>query len=267
MKKAIALVSAAAMIFAAAGCTNKRTAAEPDITEELSSSSEISVSDTSAQEGSAAQGDASDTKSPTSQTMIVIVTGGKEYGIQQPDYTSIVELVTTIAPQKPRPTVTSRPSTTKAKTTTKPAKTTAPEATAQVTSAQASTSAVTTAPGTAVEDSSAKTTSAFVAPVVVYNSTYTVGEGNKQDVVKFISHTCEEKMPGVASIGLSLKTEKYSGTRQTITFTYNCYGADSQLINKKPMSFIVPLSKEAAAVSLEIAAPKGTAKVEIAGCQ
>ena len=117
MKKAIALLSAAVLIFGVAGCKNKQP--DPDKDNSSTVAEDSSAQENSLAEESADEQSTEETAPPPSSTAVVVVTGGKEFGIQQPDVTSIIELVPTIAPPPSRPTAPSRPSTTAKPTTTK----------------------------------------------------------------------------------------------------------------------------------------------------
>ncbi len=250
MKKAFALISAAILIFTVAGCANKQPEPEESTAEQTESTTvkEKSTSEASSSE----EKESSSTEEPTSPTAVVIVTGGKEYGIQQPDVTSIMEIVTTIAPPKPRPTVPSRPTAVK-QTTAKPVSTARPTTTAKPHTTH------TDAP----QQTTKKPTEENVAePALVYGSGFSVGEGEKRDTVKIISHTCTLRENNTFGIMLMVKSEEYSGTRDTMFIGYNCYDKSGKPINEAPLKCLIVLNSEGKTIISSAVAPAETAKIE-----
>lgn len=252
MKKAIALISAAILIFGVAGCANKQPAAEESTARETTTAQAESTTtipeETSGETESTGEKESKSTEKPTSATAVVIVTGGKEYGIQQPDVTSVMQIVTTIAPQKPRPTVTTARHTTAKATTAKPQTTTAKPQTTQ-----------TTAPKPTNKET---TTKKAIEPTVLYGSGFSEGEGEKRDTVKIISHTCTLRENGTFGIVLTLNIEEYSGTRDTMFIGYNCYDSGGKLLNETPKKCLVSLNEDGKRAIAIIVSPEGTAKVE-----
>lgn len=245
MKKAIALISAAILIFGVAGCANKQPATEESTARETTTAQAESTTtipeETSGETESTGEKESKSTEKPTSPTAVVIVTGGKEYGIQQPDVTSVMQIVTTIAPQKPRPTVTTARHTTAKATTAKPqtTQTTAPKPTNKET-----------------------TTKKAIEPTVLYGSGFSEGEGEKRDTVKIISHTCTLRENGSFGIVLTLNIEEYSGTRDTMFIGYNCYDSGGKLLNETPKKCLVSLNEDGKRAIAILVAPEETAKVE-----
>lgn len=252
MKKAIALISAAILIFGAAGCGNKQPADEAPTAEKTAAEQTEGTTpipeETSDETECATEKESRSTEKPTSPTAVVIVTGGKEYGIQQPDVTSVMQIVTTIAPQKPRPTVTTARHTTAKSTTAKPQNTTArPQTT------------YTTAPKPTTKET---TTKKAIEPTVLYGSGFSEGEGENRDTVKIISHTCTLRENGTFGIVLTLNIEEYSGTRDTMFIGYNCYDGGGKLLNETPKKCLVSLNEDGKRAIAITVVPEETAKVE-----
>lgn len=239
MKKAIALISAAVLVFSVAGCANK----QPDPNETTGAAAEISesveetaaVSDPGSEEKESAEATEKEETTPApSSTAVVVVTGGKEYGIQQPDETSVVELVPTIAPPKPRPTAPER--------STKPKPTT----TIKQTTTRA---AIPTPEGD---------------PEIVYPEIFTVNEGGVSDSVAVIGHSCEYfEERGTFGITVRFDIREYSGTRNSMQVAYNCYDKNGKKLNDKLLICLVPLSGEDKTVNGYLSAIGTTTRVEM----
>lgn len=234
MKKAIALISAAVLIFTVAGCANKQP--DPQQTTEPSALTEESVSEnTSTEQSSTAEPESTEeTTPPASSTAVVVVTGGKEYGMQQPDITSVVELVPTIAPQKPRPSVTQR--------TTKPK----PTVTTRTTTTRA---AIPTPEG---------------EPELVYPDIFTVTENGATDSIAVIGYTCEYfEERGTFGITVRFDVKDFSGSKQGMYVAYNCYDKNGKKLNDKQLSCYVPLSGEDKTVQGYLSALGTATRVEL----
>lgn len=234
MKKAIALISAAVLIFTVAGCANKQP--DPQQTTEPSALTEESVSEnTSTEQSSTAEPESTEeTTPPASSTAVVVVTGGKEYGMQQPDITSVVELVPTIAPQKPRPSVTQR--------TTKPK----PTVTTRTTTTRA---AIPTPEG---------------EPELVYPDIFTVTENGATDSIAVIGYTCEYfEERGTFGITVRFDVKDFSGSKQGMYVAYNCYDKNGKKLNDKQLSCYVPLSGEDKTVQGYLSALSTATRVEL----
>ncbi len=248
------MLSAAVLIFAAAGCANKRPQEEEATSGESSASSaaEESVAEISSESASSQQ-ESTSTEAQTSQTAVVIVTGGKEYGIQQPDATSVIELVPTVAP---RPSTTVRPSTTKSNSA---ATTAAAKTTAFVSTTSGSSPLV---PGGQTTTAKPTTTVPFVAPELKYGGSFSIGEGDKIDTVRIKSHSCALMQTGSVGITLTFEIEQYSGSRERMAVTYNCYDKSGKLINETPLNCMVLLTDERSSVIATAVATADTALVE-----
>lgn len=235
MKKAIALISAAVLVFAVAGCANK----QPDPVEKESEGTGIAAEEsiTEASESEAVSSEeisGEETTQPTSATAVVVVTGGKEYGIQQPDVTSVVELVPTIAPPKTRPSVTQR--------TTKPKPTT----TVKVTTTRAP---IPTPEG---------------EPEIVYPDLFSATENGATDSVAVMGYTCEYfEERGTFGITVRFDIKEYSGTKQGMYVAYNCYDKNGKKLNDKQLSCYVPLSGEDKTVRGYLSAIGTTTRIEL----
>ena len=236
MKKAIALISAAVLIFGAAGCANKQP--DPDLTtesktEEVAASASEDVSG-EPESASAENTSAEETVPPPSSTAVVVVTGGKEYGIEQPDVTSVVELVTTIAPPKPRPSVTERATSSKPTTTAK---------------------ATTTRAAVPAPDGE---------PELVYPDVFSVTESGATDSIAVLSYKCEYfEERGTFGITVSFDIKAYSGTKQGMYVAYNCYDKNGKKQNDKLLTSYVPLSGEDKTVTGLLTAKADTARIEM----
>ncbi len=237
MKKAIALISAAVLIFTAAGCKNKQPDPE-QTTGETVTDENVSEPGATVQNSPEESTEESTEKeeTPPSSTMVVVVTGGKEYGIEQPDVTSVVELVPTIAPQKPRPTAPER--TTKAKPTT----------TKRVTTTRQPI-VIPTPEGD---------------PELVYADLFSVTENGATDSIAVINHTCEYFAErGTFGITVNFDIKAYSGTRKNMYVAYNCYDKSGKKLNDKQLSCYVPLSGENKTVQGLLSARADTVKIEL----
>lgn len=229
MKKTLSLLSAAVLIFGAAGCTNKQP--DPTQTEPTADAAEESVS----QQYSKTEETVSETVPPSS-TAVVVVTGGKEYGIQQPDVTSIVEIVPTIAPPNTRATAPSRPTTTARPTTTKRVTTTAKPVVIPKPEGE---------------------------PDMVYPEKLSVTENGVTDSVSILGSTCEySEEAGTFRITVRFDITEYSGTRQGMYIEYNCYDKAGKKLNQKQLLCYVPLSGSDKTVQGYVSAIGTTAKIE-----
>ncbi|MBR6620347.1 MAG: hypothetical protein IKK85_08380 [Clostridia bacterium] len=229
MKKVLALLSAAVLIFSVAGCKDKQP--DTNTTEPAEDTTQEPVSQQHSEEESTAA-----TAPPPSSTAVVVVTGGKEYGIEQPDVTSVIELVPTIAPPKTRATAPSRPTTTAKPTTTK-----------QVT---------TTAKPVVIPKPEGE-------PDLVYPEKLYVTENGTTDSVSILGSTCEySEESGTFRITVTFDITEYSGTRQGMYVEYNCYDKSGKKLNEKQLLCYVPLSGADKTVFGYVSAIGNTAKIE-----
>lgn len=230
MKKALALLSAAVLIFGVAGCKDKQL--DTNTTEPAAGTTQEPVS----QQNSEAEESAATTVPPPSSTAVVVVTGGKEYGIEQPDVTSVIELVPTMAPPKTRATAPSRPTTTAKPTTTKRVTTTAKPVVIPKPEGE---------------------------PDLIYPEKLYVTENGATDSVSILGSTCEySEEAGTFRITVSFDITEYSGTRQGMYVEYNCYDKAGKKLNEKQLLCYVPLSASDKTVQGYVSAIGNTAKIE-----
>lgn len=230
MKKVLALLSAAVLIFGVAGCKDKQP--DTNTTEPAAGTTQEPVS----QQHSEAEESVATTVPPPSSTVVVVVTGGKEYGIEQPDVTSVIELVPTMAPPKTRATAPSRPTTTAKPTTTKRVTTTAKPVVIPKPEGE---------------------------PDMLYPEKLYVTENGVTDSVSILGSTCEyNEESGTFRITVRFDITEYSGTRQGMYVEYNCYDKAGKKLNEKQLLCYVPLSGEDKTVYGYVSAIGNTAKIE-----
>ena len=230
IKKTIALLSAAVLIFGIAGCKDKQP--EANTTEPAEDTTQESVS----QQHSEVQESTEQTAPPPSSTVVVVVTGGEKYGIEQTDGTSVIELVPTMAPPKTRATAPSRPTTTVKPTTTKRVTTTAKPVVIPKPEGE---------------------------PDLIYPENLYVTENGATDSVSIIGSTCEyNEEAGTFRITVRFDITEYSGTRQGMYVEYNCYDKAGKKLNAKQLLCYVPLSGSDKTVQGYVSAIGNTAKIE-----
>lgn len=230
IKKALALLSAAVLIFGVAGCKDKQP--EAGTTEPVAGTTEESVS----QQSSEAEESTATTAPPPSSTVVVVVTGGTKYGIEQTDVTSVVELVPTLGSLPERGTAPSRPTTTAKPTTTKRVTTTAKPVVIPKPEGE---------------------------PDMVYPEKLYVTENGVTDSVSILGSTCEyNEEAGTFRITVRFDITEYSGTRQGMYVEYNCYDKAGKKLNEKQLLCYVPLSGSDKTVQGYVSAIGNTATIE-----
>ena len=256
MKKLIALISAAIITVAVAGCVHKNPvtdSTDPSATneqgEEITTVSEESGSVSSTVRTTRAYVTDADGNRVTQ-------TGNKHYS-----------KITLYSTRAPAPDVLTQRPTTTARVTIPPAK---PPATKNPprttgTSSPAKPTATPTRPTdvlkptektTARPSTTAKPTTTsvpFKAPEVVYSGTY----GTDKDKVRIKSHEVVLAQSKSILITLQFDTVAESGTVQLINISYDCYDAAGNKINPKPVTVPVPLKTG----EFMATAPLNTAKI------
>lgn len=237
MKKSIALISAAIVIFAAAGCTNKQQPEQKNTTQDGNSSSAVQEStvEESVAEPSLAESAASTkprvTKPPT------------------------ITLYTTRATSPHH--LTSRATTTQRTTREIVVPTRRP--TTQRTTVLKTTQARTTKPDEVLVTSTAKP---VPEPVFDYGGTlsFTAADG-LTDSVKIVSHTCEPTDRQTFAIVLTVETLEHLSESNTMYIAYNCYDKDGNRINENALFTVVPLAQPGETVRTVATATLDTAKI------
>lgn len=238
MKKALALISAAVIIFTAAGCTNKKQP-EQNETEFISDGSSAvheSTVEESVAEPSVSIGEYSTkpkyTKRPT-VTLYTTRATSPNHLTERPtttERTTIKINVPTRTPMTKRPTVT---------------KTTAPR---------------TTKP---VVENITSTTKPVPEPVFDYGGTLSfTGVDGLTDSVKIVSHTCEPTDRQTFAIVLTVETLEHTSESKTMYISYNCYDKDGNRINEKTLRTVVPLGQPGDTVRTVATATLDTARIE-----
>lgn len=235
MKKAIALISAAALIFAAAGCANKRQS-EPDETgtQEQSSFIKDSAVEESVTELSSQQ-EASSSERPTKRPTVTL------YSTRATSPNHLTE----------RPTTTQR-TTIKINVPTR-------EPTTRHTTVLKTTQARTTLSDIEIVE----TTAAVPDPSFDYGGTLSfTGEDGLTDSVKIVSHTCDLTERQTFAIMLTVEILEHSSERTTMNIAYNCYDKNGKQINEKTLYTVVPLATAGVTVKTVATATADTVRIE-----
>ncbi|MBQ7102031.1 MAG: hypothetical protein IJN81_10365 [Clostridia bacterium] len=238
MKKALALISAAAVIFAAAGCANKK---QPEQNETQLNSDGSSAVQESTVEESVAEPSASIGEHTT-----------KEKYTRRPTVT----LYTTRATSPNH--LTERPSTTERTTIKINVPTRETTSRRQVTTR-------TTVPRTTktTVESKTSTTKPVPEPVFDYGGTLSfTGADGLTDSVKIVSHTCEPTDRQTFAIVLTVETLEHASQSKTMYISYNCYDKDGNRINENTLQTIVPLGQPGETVRTVATATFDTARIE-----
>lgn len=237
MKKALALISAAVIIFTAAGCTNKKQP-EQNETEFLSDGSSVvqeSTAEESVAEPAVSIGEYSTkpkyTKRPT-VTLYTTRATSPHHLTERPtttERTTIKINVPTRTPTTKRPIVT---------------RTTVPR---------------TTKP---TVENKTSTTKPVPEPAFDYGGTlsFTNADG-LTDSVKIISHTCEPTDRQTFAIVLSVETLEHMSESKMMYISYNCYDKDGNRINENTLKTVVPLGQPGDVVRTVATATLDTAKI------
>ncbi len=235
-KNAVALLTAAALIFAAAGCANK---VEPGQSE--SSTGEQTSSEESTAEESVTQPSAQSGSSVT------------ERHTKRP----------TITLYSTRPTspnrLTSRPTTTQRTTV----KIEVPTVSRTTTTRRSTTLKTTVARTTRPNTQAAETTTAPPEPQFSYGGTLSAADANgNTDSVKIVSHTCSYTDRKTFAIVLTVEILEHSSENKTMYIAYNCYDKNGNKINEKTLFTVVPLGEPGDTVRTVATATADTVKVE-----
>lgn len=238
MKKALALISAAVIIFAAAGCTNKKQP-EQNETEFMS-------------DGSSAVQESTVEESVAEPSVSIGEYTTKERYTKRPKVT----LYTTRATSPHH--LTERPSTTERTTTKINVPTRTPTTKRPVVTK-------TTVPRTTKADIEVitSTTKPVPEPVFDYGGTlsFTNGEG-LTDSVKIVSHTCTPTDRQTFAIVLTVETLEHMSESKTMYISYNCYDKDGNRINENTLKTVVPLGQPGDTVQTVATATFDTARIE-----
>ncbi len=236
MKKALALISAAVIIFAAAGCANKQPGQNE--TEFISGSS------SAVQESTVEESVAEPTAGLSEYTT-------REKYTKRPKVTQYTTRATSPHHLTERPTTTERTTIkinvpTRTPTTNRPivTKTTVPR---------------TTKPDIEVITS---TTKPVPEPAFDYGGTLSfTGADGLTDSVKIVSHTCEPTDRQTFAIVLTVETLKHMSESKTMYISYNCYDKDGNRINENTLKTIVPLGQPGDTVRTVATATFDTARI------
>lgn len=257
MKRLIALISAAIITVAVAGCVHKNPVT--DSTEPPATNEQGEAITTVAEESGSLNIATEPTKAVATDAdgSTVTQSGTKHY--------SKITLHTTRTPASDR--LTQRPTTTE-RVTIPPAKPPATKNPPRTSSPAKPTAAATTRPSDVLKPAD-KTTKAsttakptttsvpFKAPEVVYSGVY----GTDKDKVRIKSHEAMPTDGGSILVTLQFEIVEASGTVQYINITYDCYDAAGNKINEKPINTIAPVKTGEAASTSIATAPLNTAKI------
>ncbi len=236
MKKFMALLTAAALIVAAAGCVNKVDS--PD--GEEAASAEEELTDMSEESFTTRRHDY------TYETVIVTDKEGNTHkvAVTQPK-------VTQYTTRKPSPSrLTSRP--TSAPTTRAPRPSTTERTTRPVVTTKPSTTAKPTTTAKPVT-----TSAAFKAPKVEYGGTLNMG-GNS---VRIASHTASLTQNNSVMLLLDIEILSVEGTSEYMYIGYDCYDAAGKKLNDEPVKCVVSVRQGETQTKSVATAPINTAKV------
>lgn len=240
MKKAIALVSAAVLIFTVAGCANKQQPQpqqnETSANNGISSSAQESTVEESVAEPSstarATEKGEKPTRRPTITTYAARATS-PDHLTQRPTTTQRTTIrinVPTREPTTRRPVVT---------------KTTLPRTTALD------------------FDIITSTTQAVPEPQFDYGGVLSfTGADGLTDSVRIVSHECSFTDRRTFAIVLTVETVEHISDRKTINIAYNCYDKDGNKVNEKTLYTIVPLGQPGDTVRTVATATEDTVRVE-----
>ncbi len=255
IKRIIAMLAAAVLIVAAAGCANK--APESDSSTVPSSFAEETAT---MEESSAEIAEESTTAGKADETSAQAVADSGVKPTRDTTRESLSSILPTAnssstAANKPlttqpstRPTTTSKPSTTQA-TTTK-------QSTTKQTTAKPSTTSSTTVP-VAPSAKPVTTAASYTPPVIEYGGTL----GTAEDSVRIASHEVSLSTNNTFGIKLDVEILTCSGTVKTIFIAYDCYDAEGNKLNKEPVKAIVPVRQGETKTMAIASAPFETAKV------
>lgn len=237
MKKAFALISAAVIIFTAAGCTNKKQPEqnETEFMSEGSSAVQESTAEESVVEPVSEQGEQSTNAKFTKRPKVTL------YTTRATSPHHLTESPSTAPRTTIKINVPTRETTTRRTPVTK---TTAPR---------------TTSPDLEVITSTAKP---VPEPTFDYGGTLSfVGTDGLEDSVKIVSHTCTPTDRQTFAIVLTFETVEHASERKTMYVSYNCYDKDGNRINEKTLSTVVPLGQPGETAKTVATATLDTVKV------
>lgn len=254
MKRIIAMLAAAMLIVAAAGCANKAPEADSSTVE--SSSAEETAT---AEESSAEIAEESTTAGKAVETSAQAVT---DSGIKPTQGTTREPLNSVLPTAKNSTTVANKPLTTQPATrqpaTSKPAATTT--ATTKPTTTKPSTTISTTIPAAPTTKTPVTTAASYTPPVIEYGGNL----GTAEDSIRIASHEVSLSTNNTFAIKLDVDILACSGTVKSIFIAYDCYDADGNKLNEKPVKTIVPVRQDKTKTIAIASAPFETAKVVFA---
>lgn len=239
MKKVLALISAAIVIFTAAGCANKRQQPEQNETEFM-------------RDGSSAVQESTVEESVAEPSVSIGEHTTKERYTKRPTVTLYTTRATSPHHLTERPTTTER-TTIKINVPTR-------ETTTRRTPVTKTTVPRTTKPNT---EAPLSTTKPVPEPVFDYGGTLSfTGADGFTDSVKIVSHTCEPTDRQTFAIVLTVETLEHASQSKTMYISYNCYDKDGNRINEKTLRTVVPLGQPGDTVRTVATATLDTARIE-----
>ncbi len=238
MKKALALISAAVIIFTAAGCTNKKQP-EQNETEFMS-------------DGSSAVQESTVEESVAEPSVSIGEYTSKEIYTKRPTVTLYTTRATSPHHLTERPTTTER-TTIKINVPTR-------ETTTRRTPVTKTTVPRTTKPKT---EAPLSTTQPVPEPAFDYGGTLSfTGADGFTDSVKIVSHTCTPTDRQTFAIVLTVETLEHASQSKTMYISYNCYDKDGNRINENTLKTVVPLGQPGDTVRTVATATFDTARIE-----
>lgn len=256
MKRIIAMLAAAMLIVAAAGCANKSS--EPDSSTVASSSAEETAT---VEESSAEIAEESTTAGKAVETSVQAVT---DSGIKPTQGTTREPLNSVLPTVKNSTTAVNKPLTTQPATrqpaTSKPAATTTATTkpiTTKPTATKPSTTNSSTIPAAPTTKVPMTTAASYTPPVIEYGGTL----GTAEDSIRIASHEVSLSTNNTFAIKLDVDILACSGTVKSIFIAYDCYDADGNKLNEKPVKTIVPVRQDKTKTIAIASAPFETAKV------
>lgn len=244
MKKILALLSAAVMIFTVAGCVNKNEPETTGAVQNDTAQSETPSAETQPE-------DESDEHSVTEETGTVAAEATTQPHTKRPTITQYTTRQTSPNHLTTRPTTTQRttilitvPTRTQAQTTQRTTK-------AAVTR--------TTAP-----PSLEVVTTTRPMPKFTYGGEYSVKDEKGTSTVKIASHTCTESKRGTYEIYLTVNILRHESSASNIRIGYNCYNKKGEKINEEMLWCDVPLIEQSQTSMALATATLDTVTVEFA---
>lgn len=235
------MISAAIVIFAVAGCTNKKQPEttgqnETEFISDGSSAVQESTAEESVAEPTVSIGEYSTKPKYTRRPTVTLYTTR----VTSPNH--LTERATTTERTTIKINVPTRTPTTKRPVVTK---TTAPR---------------TTKP---TVENKTSTTKPVPEPAFDYGGTlsFTNADG-LTDSVKIVSHTCEPTDRQTFAIVLTVETLEHASQSKTMYISYNCYDKDGNRINENTLKTVVPLGQPGDTVRTVATATLDTARIE-----